>query len=44
MYAKYWKAPPGMEEADTSWLAGQKRSMRDYVYFIQDCLAWIKLM
>ena len=37
LYSKFGKAPPGStDEADTTWLAGQQRSKREYVFFVQD--------
>ena len=37
LYFKFGKAPPGYtKEAGTVWLVGQRRSMRDYVFFVVD--------
>ena len=37
LYSKFGKAHPGSaNEADTMWLHCQRRSMRDYVFFMED--------
>ena len=38
LYAKFGQSPPTVAPAaDTTWQAGQKRSVREYIQFIQAC-------